>query len=72
MDHGGCRISTRRESTRAATGLLQHEQKNSGIAYGNGYSDTVRRSEARLHDQNQIVAARDRSSSQTFVHVAKI
>ena len=32
MDYGGCRISTRRESTRAAFGLLQHEQKNSGIA----------------------------------------
>jgi hypothetical protein len=72
MDHGGCRISTHRESTRAATGLLQHGQKNSGIAYENGYSDTVRRNEARLHDQNQIVEARDRLSPQTFAHFAKI
>ncbi|MGA9516888.1 MAG: hypothetical protein WBV51_25465, partial [Pseudolabrys sp.] len=52
MDHGGCRISTRRESTRAASGLLQHEQKNSVTALGNVYSDTVRRNTTQLHDRN--------------------
>jgi len=32
MKHGGCRISTHRESTRAAFGLLQHGEKNSVAA----------------------------------------
>jgi hypothetical protein len=57
MDHGGCRISTRRESTRTAFGLLQHEQKNSGIAEVNVYSDTAQHDATQSRDQNRIVDA---------------
>jgi len=72
MDHGGCRISTHRESTRAVFGLLQHEQKNSGIAEVNVYSDTVRHNATQSHDQNRIAGARARLSSRTFANFAKI
>jgi hypothetical protein len=72
MDHGGCRIGTRRESTRAVFRLLQHGQKNSGIASVNVYSDTVRHDASQSHDQNRIVDMQARLSSQTFPHFAEI
>ena len=50
MNHGGCRISTRRESTRTALGLLQHSEKNSVTASGNMYTTTPRRVATRFRE----------------------
>ena len=52
MNHGGCRISTHRESTRAAFGLLQHSEKNSVTAYRSVSATASRYFATRSRDQH--------------------